>query len=268
MFPKYIQIQTHSYCNGRCSYCPYQQVNKEVSMGIMNELLFYKIIDECLQHNMKRIVLYLQNEPLMDSRLFHFINYIRNKSKVVIELSTNGILLNTTIQSKLLKVDNLRLLLNINEDTPLNNIFEYVKQKPNGRTIAIVYKGYLSKEKFFVVRDFFSKHKRIFHVSLWNGIVDNRAGNVNLYKNVLNVSSLKGKCRDKRDTEWIHVLWNGDVILCCQDWRRTVILGNVVSHTISDIFNSKEYNIIRDYMSSKKEVPKNFICRLCNRWVT
>jgi hypothetical protein len=41
------------------------------------------------------------------------------------------------------------------------------------------------------------------------------------------------------------ILWNGDVVLCCVDWRRTVIAGNVADTPAPDVWNASKFQEIR-----------------------
>ncbi len=56
--------------------------------------LFYKIIDECSQHNIKEISSEFLNEPLLDPALEDRIRYIRKKCpSAYISIISNGSLL-------------------------------------------------------------------------------------------------------------------------------------------------------------------------------
>jgi radical SAM protein with 4Fe4S-binding SPASM domain len=41
------------------------------------------------------------------------------------------------------------------------------------------------------------------------------------------------------------VLYNGDCVLCCVDWHRTVVLGNVQEQSIREVWNNARYLQIR-----------------------
>jgi radical SAM protein with 4Fe4S-binding SPASM domain len=44
----------------------------------------------------------------------------------------------------------------------------------------------------------------------------------------------------------MHITFAGDVILCCQDWRRRNIIGNLRQRSLLDIWNSDAYNQYRN----------------------
>jgi radical SAM protein with 4Fe4S-binding SPASM domain len=52
--------------------------------------------------------------------------------------------------------------------------------------------------------------------------------------------------------------WNGDVLLCMQDWNKKVRLGNLNAQTLMDVWASKYYNQFR-----KKLLNGNRSCAPC-----
>jgi len=81
-FPEFFLIQTISYCNARCLICPYADTVSIQEQGPMDLDLFKKIIDEAslYQNQVKQIMPYLMNEPLLDKTLVEKINYIHLKN--------------------------------------------------------------------------------------------------------------------------------------------------------------------------------------------
>jgi radical SAM protein with 4Fe4S-binding SPASM domain len=63
--------------------------------------------------------------------------------------------------------------------------------------------------------------------------------------------------------EMIHITHNGDAALCCMDWRREIILGNLNQDTIQTIWNSEKRIGIERMVSGKIPSPENFICKRC-----
>lgn len=89
-----IQIETISYCNRSCDYCPVSLIPKE-KMKLMPEETFYKLIDELDELGFTGTIgTAVLCEPLMDKRTIKLFAYARNKlpgSKI--HLATNGDLL-------------------------------------------------------------------------------------------------------------------------------------------------------------------------------
>jgi len=95
---KVVHIETRTKCNGRCEFCPAAVQYKTRSDSLMPDDLFRKIIYDLRNMDYSyRISLYCNNEPLLDKRIFDFVAFAKSKcNKALIELKTNGILLNIT----------------------------------------------------------------------------------------------------------------------------------------------------------------------------
>jgi len=109
-FPNKVMIQTTSLCNSNCVMCPYGKTMKIQPQGKMEWKLFKKIINECKKHDVKRILLYLMNEPLMDKDIVKKINYAKKRNpKAIVHLVSNGNLLNEKLSKKLLNQNSIIL---------------------------------------------------------------------------------------------------------------------------------------------------------------
>jgi len=40
--------------------------------------------------------------------------------------------------------------------------------------------------------------------------------------------------------------WNGDVVLCCDDWNHSTVLGNLKKQTIEEIWKGEKLRKIRE----------------------
>ena len=49
-----------------------------------------------------------------------------------------------------------------------------------------------------------------------------------------------------------YILWNGDCVLCCVDWERTTVMGNVRSSSLKEVWNNEAYrNYRRNYLAGR-----------------
>ncbi len=61
--------------------------------------------------------------------------------------------------------------------------------------------------------------------------------------------------------EQAYILYNGGVILCCVDWERTTILGNLREQSLKEVWNSPGFlEIRRRYLA---ENLKGLLCQKC-----
>jgi len=276
-FPTKIQIQTQSLCNSECIMCPYKDVYKKLPQGKMDKELFEKIITECSKHKIKKIVPFLMAEPILDNDIFYYIDFIKKRiPKSVIEISTNGTALTKQKAESLAKskVDMVvfnfqgidkksyeETMVGLNYEKTLENINYYLSlekpHKPVIRIIALI--GALSEEKTKKFINYWEKRGQMVELHR----IHNRAGNLNTDKvsyETTNIKRVYG-CEQERHLKWFHILFNGDVILCCQDWERNTILGNIKNNTIESIWNSEKYKNIRKLVANSTN--QNFICNKC-----
>lgn len=64
--------------------------------------------------------------------------------------------------------------------------------------------------------------------------------------------------------ETMFVNWNGDVCICCVDYR-TYVVGSALNQDLKEIWNNPKYVEIRRFIKSKgkTEIDKNVPCKDC-----
>ena len=285
-FPEYFLIQTISLCNATCTICPYRETVAIQKQGRMEMSLFKRIIDEAFlfQKNVRQIMPYLMNEPLMDKTLVEKIHYIRHKiPDVNIHLVTNGILLDKKLGERLLSspINSIKISVLGHREKTYQKVMgvagyqKIIKRIDRFTQMALHQKGYDSVSICFTNTPGFVSESEIEEASdFWKArgvkheIINHpisRGGNVNIL-NAPHHESIRG-CNSIWRDKMIHILFNGDVVLCCMDWRRKVILGNVSSQSIEKIWNSKKYEAVRKIISGEKKGWPGFICYQCEEAV-
>lgn len=281
VFPKYLSIQTTSMCNAHCVFCPYDDIKDKFGRAVMPDILFKKIIDECSLHTeVERIILYLNNEPLTDPRIAERIAYAKERAPWAnAHILTNGSLLTDTLAQRLvdskldwigislhgIEKETIEKAMGINYELTLKRVLNFIDKAKLKRNIKdfimLTFLGheYLSpQEKEKAVN--FWKEKGIERISYFDAPVS-RAGNVKSLPQVKN-RELKG-CASIWVNEMIHIAENGDALLCCMDWNREIVLGNICQQSIREVWNSQRYQKIRDKRDGKIKSEEGFICKRC-----
>ena len=111
-FPYILQVETTSYCNADCVICPYPETAKEISMGIMPDDLYKKIVDECAASDAVRVFEpFLNNEPLLDRKFPQRLDYARRMlPKAKIQVNTNLSILSDEAAASLVRNVDVLLL--------------------------------------------------------------------------------------------------------------------------------------------------------------
>ncbi|MFC1809486.1 radical SAM/SPASM domain-containing protein [Candidatus Omnitrophota bacterium] len=281
-FPKYFLIQTVSLCNAGCIICPYVHTADEQPQGHMNNLLFTKIIDEAAEHaaDVVQIMPYLMNEPFMDKDIVGKICYFHQKlPKVYSHLVTNGILINESIGASLInspltsiKISMLahrkktyEKVMGISGFDPIFeqivSFAELARRKREKNFIMIsctVTPGRISSKEIEEARQFWTERDIQYEVIIHPA---SRAGNLPNIPSPTN-KKIRG-CNSIWWDEMIHILFNGDVVLCCMDWRRQIVLGNIQKQSIEEIWNSEYYQSVRKMIKGEISADPEFLCYHC-----
>ena len=261
-YPPYLQIEPTSICNYRCVFC-YQTDNKfnKRSTGFMGHMkleTFKKIIDQA-EGNIEFISLASRGEPLLCPEFKEMLTYTRSKF-FNLKINTNASLLDEKMAHAILESgvktlvfsadaasENLysQLRVNGNLKKVLKNIrkFQNIREKkyPKSKIITRVSGVKVNSEQNFDEMEKF-----------WGDLVDQVAFVdyipwENVY--VSNLSKIKTPCSDlwRRMFVW----YDGKVNPCDVDYKSELSVGNIFNNNISELWKSKEYNLLRKKHLSK-----------------
>jgi hypothetical protein len=131
-----IEFDIINRCNGECEFCPVNKRDDPRKPLKMPEVLFRKIIDELRGLDYRgRLCFYSNNEPLLDSRIYEWIEYAREGlPKAWLKINTNCSLLDLEKFARLARSLDELTLDNYTEDlelTPINQeIAQYCEANP------------------------------------------------------------------------------------------------------------------------------------------
>jgi MoaA/NifB/PqqE/SkfB family radical SAM enzyme len=234
---KQVLVETRTDCNNHCPFCPHAFNNKP--LGIMDWECYTAIIDQLceIQYN-GRIALMLSNEPLLETRLEKMIEYAKNKSqRFFLDITTNGRLLTVSMVDKLFKLglDNI----NINDYRGDRDVYPE-KMSSYLEPIFMAY-GNNPKVSF--------KRRRL------DENLPNYAGNIPQEFNPEDFGFCNYPFRK------LTIAYNGNILLCCDDFMYNTNFGNVMKDNLIDCWNHPRLNEIRLSLLSNKRIG---LCGLCN----
>lgn len=261
--PPRVQIQTQSGCNARCVFCPNEAVlHSDLSQGRMPPPLFQRIIDELAETQPRRVSLYLQNEPLLDKRLPEFTKYVSERIPATSTLvTTNGTNLKEEMGAALVDAGLKRLKVSIQSLDKQKNIDIMGRACDSDKVVAnvLAFKKILKEKKakqfdlristvvtkmnrgeIDDTRRFWDRHG----IRLVTSALENRGGNI---ANALDMNGGEMAVRDNciRPRREMCILYNGDAVLCCVDWHRVEVVGNVFESSVTDVWNGPRLEHIR-----------------------
>ena len=225
-----VSFEISVYCNRKCWYCPNK--DNETPKEFMYWDIFTHAVEELKGLKFSGIIHYnLYNEPLFDDRLENFVIYTKKHlPKTTRILLTNGDILNEKNAKKLIDAGINKIVVTVHDKNPERNL---ERLKPVKK---------LLKDKIHIQTSY-------------DLYLSNKAG-------LVNVDNEKKKANYKICPliKSLVITKNGDIILCCNDYYRKYIMGNIVKNNILDIWNS--YSNIRVELLKYNKVNLD-ICKKC-----
>ncbi len=239
-----IQIQTQTYCNLNCQFCPNNKIKRE--HGKMSLDVFNKIIHELSELNYRgEIMLYLQNEPLLDKRIVEFVQ-IANKNcpNAIIGLYSNGTNLTNGLLCNLFNVGLTFIRINDYSMVQFNNVKteECYTVESEIKTFIC----YAANQKKIKIYRFFPSIKKMSNRS---GLMEGRTTPtpLNLFCN--------------RPFEQMYINFKGEALFCCNDWLFNEIMGDVKKNRLIEIWSNKKYVLLRNELIRNSRIR---ICKECD----
>ncbi|MEW6349448.1 MAG: SPASM domain-containing protein [Thermodesulfobacteriota bacterium] len=256
-----VQIQTISWCNRSCEFCPSQKFDRKPNLMTLET--FQRVLDELASIGFAgRISPYLQGEPLLDKRMPQLIEMIRKTlpgSKILMQ--SNGDFLTVEKGEAVFGAGLHKLILNAydsngDRSATLNRIAdELVGKVPGLRKLKGNFQTMIRPEPpGNVTREILIEDK-----SWWTrDSQDNWAGNVP------GMPPLKTPINKYcfRPFEHLSVHYNGNVVLCCCDWKGEVVFGNLNESSLTDILAGEVATTYRHNLAHQnRRMP---LCERCD----
>ncbi len=280
-FPNSIMVQTTSRCNAACVFCPYPAVSKETSHGEMSFTLFAKLMRECSRYSeLKSANLFLMNEPLMDSQIVARINFAKDQNpEAAVNIWSNGCNLTEELSGHLIRSRLDAIGVSIHAQWPetyrqltgrgdfervLRRVTRFVEMRNRMRPELRV------DIRLVGVRQFLSPEEVDEAVAYWEpyGIsgVESLLGHVNRAGNLPGTYQVLHRkicgCADRMPYHMAAVLYTGDVVLCCMDWRQEQVLGNIKEQSLAAIWRGERRREVMDQVQGA-DSPSDFLCKRC-----
>jgi len=286
-FPANIQFETTSRCNAKCGFCPYPETSKTEPQGAMDDDLFDKIVDEISYYPVQLIQPFLNNDPLMDRKIVPRLEQILRKNPTSrVSVTTNGFLLRPEIARALaamplhtihissngltnqtyretMGIDGLTVLANV------NRLWDEM-QRLGSSTRLVITAILMSTNKREV--EHMREYWRARGVTFYLNPLNNRAGNMTPerfrellpFDDAANTTQLRAYNMSGCPSlyAWMGILWNGDMVRCCMDWRRAKVLGNAREASLYDLWHGKGYRALRQ-VSDEGRLNEMPLCGEC-----
>ena len=285
--PYTIAIDPSNLCNFKCNFCAIQSKNEKLNFKkqLMDKKLFFKVIDDLTEFPEELKVLRIngQGEPLLNPNLPEMIQYAKSKHVAeLVEMITNGSRLNPELSERLINsgIDRIRISIEaldaegyysiagakINFDDFVNNI-KYLHDISGNceiycKIVDVAVPTESAKRKFF---DLFGDIcDRIFIdnvIPLWSDFKEIKENMI------IGERGMHGqKVQDVKVCPYpfysLLVNSDGEVTVCCADWKRKLIVGDLKKQSLLEVWNGDR---LRNFwIAMCKGKKNNFeMCQKC-----
>ena len=216
--PSFIDLNTGEYCNRKCEFCPRYDSNIYPNQYLFMSLsLAERMVNDLSSIGFKGIInICGYGEPLAHPEI---CDIVRILSKIAhVEIVTNGDLIKLDLVQNLFASGLSQLSISA-YDGP-HQIAKYSKLMSDAK---------ISNHLFHIRNRWFSKEEG------YGLKLTNRAGLLSHENSILDVN---------RPCNYPHyslsIDWNGDVLLCVQDWHKKITFGSIFKESIESIWFSKK----------------------------
>ncbi len=225
-----------------------------------------------------RVEFYIYNEPTRDKRLLTFIEYTRQQlPSACLMINTNGDYFKSSADIKKFFDAGLnQMQINIysanDKYAPDSLAFKTGVSFAESRYIKIkAWVDSLEVSQSTTLYQNIGAHKKACKVVKRFGVtkesktidgvtpLSNRSGNVPNFHEELK-EPLKQHCT--KPFRFLNINWQGQAILCCNDYYGETNMGNVKTHTLTEIWNHAAFNIYRLKLQNKDR--DIFMCAGCD----
>ncbi|MFZ2655122.1 MAG: radical SAM protein [Victivallales bacterium] len=283
--PYSVHIDVCSLCNFKCKFCFQADEDaiskKGLKRGFMDLSLFKKIADDlaCFKDKLKKVKIGLHGEPTLHQELPEMIRYLKSTDVTeVIELFTNGSLLNPKLNKELIIAGLTRINISV-EALSCDKYKEITGVKIDMdqfvRNIKDLYDNRGSCRLYIKIVDVeMSKDDKDKFYSLFGDICDEifienvvpQWAETNKFE--LKTTGMYGQKINKYKHAcpflfmYLHFNYDGTASGCTLDWGKEVLIGDISKESALEIWNGKRLRELQIAHLEKKRDKIPF-CAKC-----
>jgi pyruvate-formate lyase-activating enzyme len=282
-FPRKLMVQTTSGCNSSCVFCPHRLYRDRLPQGEMDDELYRRIVAEAGEHpDVACLNLFLMNEPLMDPRIVERIELARRfNPRAEISLWTNGVALSAERGALLLSSPLTSLGVSLHAQRAetyrrltgrtdfhrvLRNVVRFVEERNARRPDVTLVLRFVSAAQM-------EPGEQDELLAFW-GEADvtldideghlGRAGNLPAPGAPPEPHRWMAGCQALGGPKQAHVLFDGQVVLCCMDYGRTSSLGDLRRESLAQVWGGPRRRRYLETLYGRRPAdPDTFLCSRC-----
>ena len=287
--PYTIYLDPCGYCNLKCRFCPCNNSDYKIEQRhqIMDFELFRKIAEDLKEFDglIKVINLYGHGEPLLHKKYIDMVRLIKKNNLCrEVRVTTNGVLLSPELNTELVSsgIDLVRISVEalteksffdicgvaLNYEKFIKNVQDlYVKSRGTNTKISakIIMADLFNesdKAKFFEIFSPITDHQFIeAEAGFWPQFAVNEKNSEDARNHTYsNLEDARNSICSFPLTNMM-IFANGDIGVCCVDWRMDTVVGNVRQNTLKEtwMYDFQKFRIA--HLSGKRSTLRS--CKEC-----
>lgn len=267
----HVGIEINSHCNFRCGFCPVAQ--DPLPKQLMAPDLIETVIARVAEYGIKSIDLNHYGEPTLSPHLLHSVRTAATAG-LRVHLFTNASGLTAEISAELAALGNVAAFVNL----PSLDSAEFQKltlSKQHARVMShvrtAVANGLPTWLSINAAANRTEKEKR----RLRTRLMKETGANAYFSRMISRAGSLKETSYATAPRhegrlagclaflQKLVVSVEGEVFLCCNDYKREYVLGNLRESSLREIVSRPRAVELRRFIFGIDDAPPDFICRQC-----
>lgn len=281
-FPKYFTIETCNNCNAKCIMCP-KGLKGTKKLELMEETLFDSIVEQLRDYSdwIEMICMNSDGEPTLDKFLSKRIKKLKDIGIKRVNISTNGQLLTDELIVKLIDsgLDDIRVSLDAYYEETYNKVrrgLDYKKVVENVKRLIEIRNEKNSNMEIRI--RMVELDENVNERELWSTYWKTLTTDIDKVQ-IMPKHSWSGQIEEEENEDILFyadkpcisvfssmaINYDGTVQLCDSDIQQSVILGDVYTQKIKDIWNGERFREARG-LHAYGERNKIEICKGCDHW--
>lgn len=229
-----IAIETSGYCNRRCPSCPVSLQPRSRGTQLPDELFASLLAQLGRIAYSGRIALHLYNEPLLDSRIVEKVRRaVAAVPRARVEMNSNGDYASASLLHELTDAGLSHILVTGYSDSAFRRLQALHRQlRPDAQRIVAIRRA--------------------------PAFTSNRGGSL---AHLGLPQTLKADCFLPRSQ--LAINYQGDVLLCCDDYFAKAVMGNIRDRDILEIWRGPSFKRARRLLKKRRRDALG-PCRECN----
>lgn len=270
-FPnKEITIEVTNKCGAKCIMCPREKMVQ--ALEVMPFEIYKKIVDDAFKCGVELIDLCGYGDVFLDRNLFDKIKYtkeINPNSKVYISTTGNA-MIEKYHESIIEYVDILKLSIYGISKKVYEEVMGGIKFEKSYDNIN-KFLNLDERKKVFTIGNFIQMNENISETNKWIEYWEPKLSEVYVWKPHNYIDGRNYRKIDKKNQKTcgrplegpLNIAVNGKAHVCCYDYNKEMIVGDIKNQTIEEILTSDEMKKIQE--KHKKNDFSNLICANCDQ---